>query len=256
MTAAPALRSADTWHPAEGVVVRGTVLLLPGRGEHPGVYGRFGRRLAYDGYRVQALADVGALADAARLAEQVDTAREAGGPVVLAGSDTGALLALAASAGAARPDGVLLVGAPATLPAGGTAEERPVWQDELTARTACPVHRGLLAADPDFRPGRLGVPVPAELAAAVEAAAPDLPVLVLHGLADPVAPPAAARRLAARLKRAELVLVTDGLHDVLNDAAHRSVAAQIVQWLERLRADRTALPHLLTVSSSWEGTTS
>ncbi|MER8187195.1 alpha/beta hydrolase [Kitasatospora sp. NPDC094015] len=228
---APARLAAEHWAPAPGTAVRGTVLLLPGRGEHPGLYGRFGRRLAFDGYQVQAPAEVRSLADTGHLAEQVAAARQHPGPVVLAGSDTGALLALAAAAGAARPDAVLLAGAPDSRHPAGSG-----WTDELAARTACPVHRGLLAADQAFRPGLLGVPVAAELAAAAGAAAPDLPVLVLHGAADPVVPLAAARRLAARLGRAELVLVADGVHDVLNDAAHRSVAAQIVQWLERLRA--------------------
>ncbi|MEV4613234.1 alpha/beta hydrolase [Kitasatospora sp. NPDC049258] len=258
MSAAPAptLAAAERWAPAPGTAVRGTVLLLPGRGEHPGLYGRFGRRLAFDGYQVQAPAEVRSLADTAHLAEQVATARQSPGPVVLAGSDTGALLALAAAAGAARPDAVLLVGAPDSRhPAG------PGWSDELAARTSCPVHRGLLADDPAFRPGLLGVPVAAELAAAAEAAAPDLPVLVLHGSADPVVPAAAAHRLAARLRRAELVLVADGVHDVLNDAAHRSVAAQVVQWLERLRAggadlpELADLPHLLTTTGTAAGTT-
>ncbi|MEU2632735.1 alpha/beta hydrolase, partial [Kitasatospora sp. NPDC007106] len=242
------------WTPTAGTAVRGTVLLLPGRGEHPGLYARFGRRLAFDGYRVLAPADVESLADTSRLAAQVTEAREHPGPVVLAGSDTGALLALAAAAGAARPDALLLAGPPDDARAPG-----PAWSDELTARTACPVHRGLLAADPAFRPGLLGVPVPAELASAAAAAVPDLPALVLHGLADPVADPGNARSLAARLPRAELVLVADGRHDVLNDAAHRSVAAHVVQWLERLRAggsdlsELRHLPHLLTTADRTAG---
>ena len=40
----------------------------------------------------------------------------------------------------------------------------------------------------------------------------------------------------ARLRAAELVLVAGAPHDALNDATHRSVAAAVVQWLERLRA--------------------
>ncbi|MFJ1703680.1 alpha/beta hydrolase [Kitasatospora sp. NPDC088346] len=243
-TAPTPLRPAETWHPAAGVTRRGTVLLLPGRGEHPGVYARFGRRLAFDGYSVHALATADALA------ERVAAARADPGPLVLAGSDTGALLALAAAA-ATRPDALLLAAVPVDGGSPGTACD---WTDELAARTACPVHRGLLAEDPGFRAGRLAQEVPGELAAAAAAAAPDLPVLLLHGAADPVAPPAAARRLAARLPRARLVLVTDGLHDVLNDVTHRSVAARIVQWLERLRIG-PHLPHLLTeVPAAEEGT--
>ncbi|MGW2400019.1 alpha/beta hydrolase [Kitasatospora sp. NPDC001664] len=227
-TAATGPTEAVVWEPAAGAALRGAVLLLPGRGEHPGVYGRFGRRLAFDGYRVAALPQA-----PGQLAERVTEARSQlpdGAPVVLAGSDTGALHALA-SAEAAAPDGLLLVGLPST--------ELIPQDDELTARTACPAHRGLLDTDPDYRPGALAEPVPAALAQAAGRAAPALPVLLLHGAADPVSPPATAHRHAARLG-AELVLVTDGRHDALNDAPHRSVAAAVVQWLERLRGG----PHL------------
>ncbi|MCX4755275.1 alpha/beta hydrolase [Kitasatospora purpeofusca] len=243
------------WEPAADVTVRGTVLLLPGRGEHPGVYARFGRRLAFDGYRVvvPAVPAAGsAPLDRVDLAGPVTEARGSappGTPVVLAGSDTGALLALAAARRAA-PDGLLLVGLPTTVPPPGAPDTADNWTDELGARTSCPAHRGLLAADPDFRPGALAEDVPADLARAAEEAASDdvpvsdipvsgVPVLVVHGSADPVSPPATARRFAGRLA-ADLVLVADGRHDALNDAAHRSVAAAVVQWLERLRGG----PHL------------
>ncbi|MEK2494457.1 alpha/beta fold hydrolase [Kitasatospora purpeofusca] len=242
--------SSGVWEPAAGVTVRGTLLLLPGRGEHPGVYARFGRRLAFDGYRVvvPAVPVAGSVPlDRVDLAGPVAEARGSappGTPVVLAGSDTGALLALAAARQAA-PDGLLLVGLPtavASPDSPDTADSK--WTDELVARTSCPAHRGLLAADPDFRPGALAEDVPADLARAAEdaaAAGPSdgVPVLVVHGSADPVSPPATARRFAGRLA-ADLVLVADGRHDALNDAAHRSVAAAVVQWLERLRGG----PHL------------
>lgn len=50
-----------------------------------------------------------------------------------------------------------------------------------------------------------------------------------------MAPVAVAREVARRLPRAELAVTDDGRHDVLNDATHRTVAAHVVQWLERLR---------------------
>ncbi|MFB8166859.1 alpha/beta hydrolase [Kitasatospora purpeofusca] len=242
--------SSAVWEPAAEVTVRGTVLLLPGRGEHPGVYGRFGRRLAFDGYRVvvPAVPAAGSVPlDGVDLAGPVAEARESappGAPVVLAGSDTGALLALAAARQAA-PDGLLLVGLPVTVAPPEALDTADGWTDELGARTSCPAHRSLLAADPDFRPGALAEDVPADLARAAEESAADgvpvfeVPVLVVHGSADPVSPPATAQRFAERLA-ADLVLVADGRHDALNDAAHRSVAAAVVQWLERLRGG----PHL------------
>lgn len=74
------------------------------------------------------------------------------------------------------------------------------------------------------------------------------PVLILHGGADPVTPPAHARELAAGLPRATLGVLREGLHDVLNDASHRTTAAAVVLWLERLRADPGLRP-ILTVET-------
>jgi hypothetical protein len=44
-----------------------------------------------------------------------------------------------------------------------------------------------------------------------------------------------------RLPTAEFATVQNGRHDVLNDAAHRAVAAHIVQRLERPRSGATIL---------------
>ncbi|MFE3043577.1 alpha/beta hydrolase [Kitasatospora indigofera] len=261
-TALPGPQSGTlVWEPAEGAARRGTVVLLPGRGENPAVYQRFGRRLAADGYGVHALALGPQPAPADVAAAFAAVAGTAPAPVVLAGSDTGALRALAAVREAgARPAGLLL----AALPLAADAPPPGDWEEELAARTSCPAHRGVLTADPGFGRGRFADRVPdALLAPALEPATvpgPDpvpsgapspaapgrVPVLVLHGAADAVAPPQAVREFAAGLPAAVLVLVEDGRHDVLNDAAHRSVAAQTVQWLERLRVG-PELPRLLTV---------
>ncbi|MFC9324258.1 alpha/beta hydrolase [Kitasatospora sp. NPDC057015] len=256
---------ARSWLPAEGAARRGTVVLLPGRGENPAVYQRFGRRLAADGYLVHALApavdpapgtDPAPGSEPSRRTEAVAAAfaaiaERAPAPVVLAGSDTGALLALAAVREAgAGPDGLLL----AALPLADGDPAPADWDEELAARTSCPAHRGVLTADPDFARGGFAGPVPdtlltSALGPAGERQQPGRrlpPVLALHGAADPVAPPEAVRRFVAGLPAAVLVLVEDGRHDVLNDAAHRSVAAQAVQWLERLRGGPD-LPPVLTV---------
>ena len=177
MTAPATTRAAD-WHPAEGLTPRGTLVLLPGRGEHPGVYERFGRRLAADAYVVHVLDQVAEPDQQAVVAEIARLAAGGPAPLVLAGSDTGALRALIA------------------------------------------------AADPSLR---------------VDA------VLLVHGEADPVSPVAEARRLASELPRAVLATVADGRHDALNDISHRSVAATVVQWLERLRGG-SQLPVVVTLS--------
>jgi alpha-beta hydrolase superfamily lysophospholipase len=198
---------ADTigWAPAEGATVRGTVVLLPGRGEHPALYARLGARLAFDGYRVTT--------DAA------DTAGPA--PVVLLGHDTGAVRALDLAT-RSRIAAVVASG----LPLGGSSG----WDDELDARTACPVHRALLDGDDRFERDALRESAPGPVAE------PSVPVLVLHGEADQVASPEAARAYTAKLPQGRFVLVGGGRHDVLNDVDHRSVAAEVVQFLEWLRA--------------------
>ncbi|QMU77375.1 alpha/beta hydrolase [Streptacidiphilus sp. PB12-B1b] len=248
MTAAPAATRTASWYPPEGLLQRGTLILLPGRGETPGVYERFGRRLAADAYVVHVL-DTAPGQDGERTA--ADIARIAQGaavPLVLAGSDTGALQALAAAVyPALHADALLLAGT--ALDADGAPLTD--WDSELGARTACPTHRGRLDADAGFTRGSLAEPVPAALADAAERAAAELgslPVLLLHGEADPVSPVAEARRLAARLPQAVLATVADGRHDALNDISHRSVAATVVQWLERLRGGAD-LPVVVTVTA-------
>ncbi len=194
--------------PAGGVPVRGTVVLLPGRGEHPALYHRLATRLAFDGYRVTTT--------------ETDLAP---GPVVLLGHDTGALRALELAT--EHPvAAVVASGLPLGEPGG--------WTDELDARTACPVHRALLDGDDRFAAGALRGPVPGRVAA------PGVPVLVLHGETDRVASPDAARAFAEALPAGRFVLVGGGRHDVLNDVDHRSVAAEIVQFLEWLRAGKRA----------------
>lgn len=111
----------------------------------------------------------------------------------------------------------------------------------MAARTACPTHRKQITDDRAFARGRLFGPVPAHL---LPEARPGLPALVLHGEADPIAPLEQARGLAERLSQATLGVLHEGVHDVLNDATHRTTAATIVLWLERLRADKAMSPLL------------
>ena len=236
--------------PSPGPIVRGTVIVLPGRGEHAGVYERFGRRLAYDAYAVHAIS-VGPDDDAAAVRDQVAAlAAEAVAPVILAGSDTGALHALALVVEAkVDVEGLLLAATPGASAASSAFDAlggSPEWEQELALRSSCPTHRGKLTEDETFRRGSLFDPVPDRLRAFVDldaSAYESAPAtLVLHGAADLLAPPALARSLVARLPQAELVLVAGAPHDVLNDATHRSVAGAVVQWLERLRGGAPFAP--------------
>ncbi|OIJ68105.1 alpha/beta hydrolase [Streptomyces mangrovisoli] len=264
---------ADHFGP-EGLRVRGTVVVVPGRGETPAAYRRLGARLAADAYRVRVVAAPDLDADdltgsltrfAARLTEAVDsvaavdggersdTGGAAGGivrPLVLLGSDTGAA-ALAALLGPGRSDGtvpaadaVVLAGLPgrATAAAG-------TWEDELDARTSCPAHRRTLTDDTGVRRGALNDTVPEALLTAVHDGGPAVPTLILAGDADPLADHDALHRTVKSLPRARLSVVRGAHHDVLNDLQHRSVAAEIVTFLETLRED--LVPVVSVAASAW-----
>ncbi|KAA0932059.1 alpha/beta hydrolase [Streptomyces apricus] len=254
-------------HAPQGLRIRATVLVVPGRGETRHTYDRLGRRLAADAYRVRVVdaPDLGAGNPAAgelaarlasfdaRLTEAADGAAGEDGvvrPLVLLGADTGALAVAAllgrdaASGAGTRPDAVVLAGLPGrSAAAGGT------WEEELDVRTSCPTHRGALTADTRVRRGSLDEAVPDALLAAAHAAGADVPALILTGDADPLADHDALVRTAKSLPRARLSVVRGGHHDVLNDLQHRSVAAEIVTFLETLR--NGLVPLVAVESSAW-----
>ncbi|WP_328442162.1 lysophospholipase [Streptomyces sp. NBC_00444] len=226
------------WDEPEGIAPRGTLVVLPGRGEHGGVYERFGRRVAADGYRVRALTDPSPdpepVTDQAAKLLRDETLP---GPRVLVGSDAGALYAASLAArGTPGLDALILVGLPtaphATAPA-------PDWETELDQRTACPTHRGRLTSDDAFRRDALTAPAPAELPALDGISAP---VLALHGTDDTVSPLPEAARAYRALPGVELVSLARTRHDALNDVTHRTAAATIVLFLERLRLSPDLAP--------------
>ncbi|MEU1485354.1 alpha/beta hydrolase [Streptomyces sp. NPDC005752] len=248
-------------HAPEGLRTRGTVVVVPGRGETRAAYTRLGRRLAADAYRVRIVdapdLDGGDLAGSlTRFGEQLAAAAEdsaTGGdavrPLVLVGADTGAV-AVAALLGrggvpsAAQPDAVVLAGVP-----GGGATAVGGWADELDVRTACPAHRGTLTEDDGTKRGALGEEVPEALLTAAYDGLLDVPALLLLGDADPLADREALVRTAKSLPRARLSVVRDAHHDVLNDVQHRSVAAEVVTFLETLRDG--LVPVVTVESSTW-----
>lgn len=203
---------------------RGTVLVLVGRGEHPGVYERLGRRLAVDAWRVRV---VPGHADAEVLAYVRETlGAEPVRPVVLLGSDDGAARAtrLAAAVGA---DALVLGGLVAP---GAGAVHFDDWDAEVAARTSCPTHRAKLGSDVDLEHDALAVTPDTTVDTDVT-----VPVLAVHGAADPVAPLEAALPVLERWRDVEILAVRDGVHDIFNDIVHRSVAASVVLFLERVR---------------------
>lgn len=221
-----AIQTAATIDTEPTSAVRGTVVVLPGRGDAPSYYRRLAARLATDGYRVRVATGEIASADDVAAVWAAD-----GGVSVAIGVDTSAgILAEALAAGILDPvpDGAVFAG---TAVSGG---ERPTAQAEVAVRSACPVFRGVVADEP----------APAIADSRVEAVWPErpaaVPALVLHGEDDVVSPPRQALPLFEGWD-AEVATVHGGLHDVLNDVHHRSVAAEIVTFLERLRAGGAAV---------------
>jgi alpha-beta hydrolase superfamily lysophospholipase len=232
-----------SWDEPEGISPRGTLVVLPGRGEQPGVYQRFGRRLGADGYRVRAVGDATGDLDAVTAqVKEILTDPQAPRPHVLVGSDTGALAALhLASAGSAPVDALVLAGLPDLdhVP----EADLDTWEVEVESRASCPTHRGLISDESLLDRGSLTVDrVPSVLRESIAAAGPDLPVLGLHGADDLISPLANVLPVYARLPNATVVEIEDGRHDVLNAAVHRTVAASVVLFLEDLRREEPQGP--------------
>lgn len=227
MTSAPTLQPVSHEPPA-GTRVRGVLAVIAGAGEDPDVYARFGRRLSVDGYAVGVFSVDAAAQVEGWLATQEPL------PRVLVGSDRGAAAALTAAVSGAGIDGVIVAG----LPIAGRDDASA----SLEERSACPVHLGVLAAQD--APGDTLDPAAIPDGAAL--AGIRVPVLAIHGGADPIAPLSAARDALAAVPKLEFVETVGGLHDALNDQSHRSVAATVVLWLERLRAGSVAQPIVRT----------
>jgi len=225
-----------------GVAARGTVVVLPGRGERPGVYQRLGKRLAADAYRVRVVGD--ATEHLEEITVQVKALlgdADRPGPAVLVGSDTGALLALRLVArGAVAVDGLILAGLP------DPDRRFEVSADaEAEVRASCPTHQQLLRDRERavFQAGTLtSERIPGALREPVRPAQVQVPVLGLHGDNDQVSPLEWVPAHYAGLPQVELLTVADGRHDVLNAANHRSVAASVVLWLERLKLGAETAP--------------
>jgi alpha-beta hydrolase superfamily lysophospholipase len=270
--------------PAE-LRTRGRILVVPGRGESQAAYVRLATRLAADSYHVRVLAppaiDPADVAGAvARLARAVLREAEAGPdggdrPLILIGADTGALAIAAvlaqgalaqgaltgrppqpgAVAPAGLPDAVVPAGLPdavvlAGLPGRGR-QHTGDWAGELDARTQCSAHRGVLGGDAQVQRGRLATAVPDEL---IDLAFTDRAAarhLVLIGDLDPLADREEVAQYVKALPAGQLAVVAGARHDVLNDLPHRSVAAAIVGFLERLRGSAAFEPVIRAEYSAW-----
>lgn len=214
----------SVWNEPEGATPRGTLIVLPGRGETAETYQRFGTRLSADAYKVRLVpAEVEDLVAVREQVEKLLADETLPAPKVIVGADTGATVA-ATLVGEA--DATILAGR--ALPSSATVD---AWEDAIEARTACPVHRRVIGEDSGYGRDALAQPVPD--VGPVPVPAPGRPVLVLHGRDDAITP--AEDAVQPYRGHALIRLVNGGRHDILNDVSHRSVAATIVLFLESLR---------------------
>jgi pimeloyl-ACP methyl ester carboxylesterase len=244
-----------------GLRVRGTVVVIPGRGEGTDTYRRFGSRIAADSYLVRVVNSIATrhATDhtldelAAELSVAVDDlGEELVRPLVLVGTDASAaalaaLVARSEPKAAWWPDALVL----AALPGYGTHDIGSDWESELAVRTHCPVHRGVLTSDAYVNRGKISSPVSEELLDQAYGSTAALPHLLLVGDSDPIADLEALARLTKTLMTARLSVVRGAHHDVLNDLQHRSVAAEVVSFLEVLRDGKPLRALVAAESSAW-----
>jgi alpha-beta hydrolase superfamily lysophospholipase len=234
--------SITNWDEPTGATARGTLVVLSGRGETASSYERFGKRLSADAYKVRVIdVDLDDLDDTRSQVEKLLADELLPSPKVLVGADAGATL-VALMAGEVQADAAVIAGL--ALP----GDSRPgTWDEQIEARTACPVHRKVLDSDSNVDRSAFDRPLPW---AEIELPAPTKPTLVVHGAADQITPAAAAVSAYAKADAARVWLVDGGRHDVLNDVAHRSVAATIVLFLESLKLGSDLPPILVSVGAA------
>jgi acylglycerol lipase len=244
----------DRWLP-DGPV-RTAVVLIHGYGEHLGLYDALARRLTADGHAVHAFDAVGHgrsdgeravieswdhLVDDARHLAELAREQHPGSPLVVIGHSGGAVAAtLLALRSPEIPDALVLSGGP-LLP--------QEWVDAELALGRAETESGdpaeWMSTHPDYVHALLHDPLTwkggfrretmlalaatwPEIEAGLADGRPDLPVLLVHGEADPIVPVADTHAVADRLPHATVRTFPGDLHDVLNehdrDAVHDVVA--------------------------------
>ena len=227
-------------------------MFLHGYGEHSGLYHRFAAALNQRGVSVWALDEVGhgltdgprgvvgsldALVANGRSLAEIAAADAPGLPLVLAGHSLGGAAAALlvgrdpAPFRAAVLSGAVLTPTPwfdAAAPDSGLALEL----DDLSAD---PHYRDQLETDPllfevSDAPPLTGLPAAwDELATTFPDVA--IPVLLVHGERDVVAPVAGSRAWAAGSERIRLLELPGARHDILNETVHAEVAAEIAAFV-------------------------
>jgi len=233
------------------------VVFLHGFGEHSGLYHRLGDALTGAGIDLWALDEIGHgltegdravirsiddLVHNGRRLAALAAAADPGSPLFLAGHSLGAAAAAVSASRDPSPyRGLLLTGAAISpldwvtdLANGG---ELSLELDQLSAD---PFYLDELENDPlaftsaDGAQSLLSTLPPAWTELSASFSQVSLPVLFVHGAADPVVPAAVPRDWSGRIPGARLAEFAGARHDILNETVHREVAATITGFVRAL----------------------
>ncbi|MDQ2897883.1 MAG: lysophospholipase, partial [Actinomycetota bacterium] len=251
---------------------RAAVIIVHGASEHSGRYGHVAQALVADGYGVYALDHRGhgrsdgpravidrlanAVADIDRLVSQV-RAEHPALPIVMLGHSMGGTVSVSYTIRhQERLTGLILSGplaaleaAPAPLRMLGRvlsvlAPRLPLIDIDASLVSRDPEVVRDYRADPLNHHGKLPARTIDELARAIDdfpeaVTTITLPVLILYGTADRLAPPSGAQMLERRIGAADKTTIAyPGLfHEILNEPEREAVLTDICGWLaERLDA--------------------
>jgi alpha-beta hydrolase superfamily lysophospholipase len=230
---------------------RAAVIFLHGFGEHTGVYHRYGFTLNAAGIDLWAVdqfghglspgdrGDFGSLEASAALADRlVELARNTtpGIPLVLQGHSFGAVAALSRLLADPSPFGAAVISGAPLVPIAGMLDADSSFDLDPSWLSADPFYLDSLENDPLAFVDADGAPLTRELDRAWDRFGAELPALTVqtlavHGADDPIADVGAVRAYAEQIESLQLEEIAGGRHDILNDTAHREVAATIIDFI-------------------------
>ena len=230
---------------------RAVVIFLHGFGEHGGLYHRYGFALNAAGIDLWAVDQFGhglspgdrgdfttleasiGLADT--LAE-LASAETPGIPLVAQGHSFGAVATLWKLLGDPGPYRAAVISGAPVVPVPGLVDTDSTFEIAPSQLSADPFYLDAIENDPLAFVDADGGPLARELDRGWDtfgATLPTLavPTLAVHGSNDPIAPVGAMRAYSEQIEPLSLFEVQGGGHDILNDVAHREVAAAIVEFI-------------------------
>ena len=230
---------------------RAAVIFLHGFGEHTGVYHRYGFTLNAAGIDLWAVdqfghgltpgkrGDFGSIEASVRLADKLAELASAAAPdipLVAQGHSFGAVATLWRLIDDPRPYRAGVVSGAPLVPIAGLLDADSSFDLEPAWLSADPFYLDSLEHDPLAFVDANGHTLARELDRAWDrfgSALPtlSLPTLAVHGSDDPIADVGAVRAYAEQIEPLRLNEIPDGRHDILNDVAHREVAAAVVEFV-------------------------